>query len=405
MAAVEALGQVGDASAFEGLLQIATEDDADLAQAARATLADLGGEKVDSQIVALLPKAEGKTYPLLIELVGQRRIDAVPLLLKALDHSEQTVRSAALTALGETVALKNLSVLISQVVAPKHPEDAAAAQQALKAASIRMPEREECASELAGAVSRAPADTRSTLLEILSEVGGAKALSSLAAAAKSDEAELQDTASRLLGKWNGVDAAPVLLDLAKTAPAAKYQVRALRGYIGLARKFAMPEPQRVAMCQQAIDASSRLDEQKLVLDVLKLHPSAEALQLAIKLMKVAELKDDATAATLVIAQKIGGQGVDVSRMLSAAGLAKVKLEIVKAEYGAGSTQKDVTAIVRKHAGDLPLITLGSGGYNNNFGGDPLPGVVKRLKIQYRINGKAGEASFAENELIILPLPK
>ena len=42
----------------------------------------------------------------------------------------------------------------------------------------------------------------------------------------------------LLGEWMTVDAAPVLLDLAKTAPEEKYQIRALRGYIRLARQFA-----------------------------------------------------------------------------------------------------------------------------------------------------------------------
>ncbi|MBC8355642.1 MAG: HEAT repeat domain-containing protein [Planctomycetes bacterium] len=405
MAAIEALGRVGDASCLSVLLESAVEADADLAQAAKATLADLSGEKVNSQIVALLPNAEGKSYPLLIELVGQRRIDAVPALLKALDHSDKSVRGAALTALGETVALTRLSVLVSLVVAPKHPEDAPAAQQALKAASIRMPDREACATELALALKRSPTGTKTTLLEILSDVGGTNALKTLGAAAKSADPELQDTASRLLGKWNSVDAAPVLLDLAKTAPERKYQIRALRGYIGLARKFAMPEQQRAEMCQKAFDASRQPAEQKLVLDVLKLHPSAEALKLAINAIKVPALKDEATQATLVIAQKIGGKGVDVSQLLSKVGLAKVKLEIIKAEYGNGSTQKDVTAAVRKHAGSLPLITLASPSYNANFGGDPLPGVVKRLKIQYRINGKAGEASFAENALIILPLPK
>ncbi len=88
-------------------------------------------------------------------MVGQRRIDAVPDLLKALDHSDQTVRNAALIALGETVDLDRLSVLVAQVVAPKHPEDATVAQQALKAASIRMPDREACAAELATALQRA----------------------------------------------------------------------------------------------------------------------------------------------------------------------------------------------------------------------------------------------------------
>jgi len=367
-------------------------------------LAGLPSEKVDAQIVALLPKAEAKAYPLLIELVGQRRIDAVPELLKAMDHADKKVRTAALTALGETVALKRLSVLVSQAVAPKHAEDAPAAQQALKAASIRMPDREACAEELALALASSPNATKSLLLEILSDVGGTKALQTLGAAAKSSDPEQQDTASRLLGKWNGVDAAPVLLDLAKTAPAEKYQVRALRGYIGLARKFAMPEPDRVGMCQKAMDASSQSAEQKLVLDVLTLHPSVEGLTLAIKTMNVPALKGDATRATLVIAQKLSGK-VDVSEQLSKAGLDKVKLEIIKAEYGAGSTQKDVTAILRKQVGDLPLITLASSSYNTSFGGDPASGSVKQLKVQYRINGKAGEATFAENDLIILPMPK
>jgi HEAT repeat protein len=404
LSAIGALGRVGDASCLATLLEASVDADADLAQTAKAALGGLPSEKVDAQIVALLPNAQGKSYPLLIELVGQRRIDAVPLLLKALDSSDKSVRSAALTALGETVALKNLSVLISQVVTPKHPEDAAVAQQALKAASVRMPDREACAEELTLALGRAPAATKDVLLEILGDVGGTKALATLAAAAKSNDPQLQDTGSRLLGKWNSVDAAPVLLDLAKTAPEAKYQIRALRGYIGLARKFAMPDQQRVEMCQKALDASRQSAEQKLVLDVLALYPSKEALTLAIKVMQVPALKDEATQATLVIAQKLGGK-VDVSEQLAKAGLERVKLEIIKAEYGSGSTQKDVTAVIRKQAGDLPLITLAAASYNASFGGDPLPGSVKQLKIQYRINGKAGEASFAEDALIILPMPK
>ena len=88
-----------------------------------------------------------------------------------------------------------------------------------------------------------------------------------------------------------------------------------------------------------------------------------------------------------------------------AGLGKVKLEIVKAEYGAGSTQRDVTGVLQKYAGDLQLISLPAATYNEAFGGDPAAGAVKQLKIQYRINGKPSEATFAENALIILPMPK
>ena len=405
LSAIGALARVGDASCLSVLLTAAVDADRDLSQAAKATLADLPGEKVDSQIVGLLAKAQGKSYPLLIELVGKRRIEATAMLLKALDHSDAVVRSVALKALGETVALKQLSVLITQVITPKHADDAPVAQLALKAASVRMPDRDACATELSTALDRAPGATKTTLLEILNDVGGTKALKTLATAAKSNDPQLQDAGSRLLGKWNGLEAAPVLLDLAKTAPEEKYQLRALRGYIGLARKFAMPDEQRAEMCRTAFDMSRLPADQKQVLDVLKLHPSIENLKLAIKARQVAEVKDDATQAMLVIAQKLGGKGDEVKELLVKAGFDKVKLEIVKAEYGAGASQKDVTDVIQKQASDLPLITLASSSYNASFGGDPAQGSVKKLKIQYKINGKAGEASFDEDALIILPMPK
>lgn len=405
LAAIKALSQVGDASSVPALLETAVDADEDLALAAKATLADLPGEKVNAQIAAMLPNAKGKTYPLLIELVGQRRIEATPALIKALDNSDKNVRSAALIALGETVALKSLPVLIAVVIKPKNSDEAEVAQQALKTASIRMPDREACAEVLSKALEDSPAAVKTILLETLGDVGGSKALKTIIAAAKSDNPLLQDAGSKLLGKWNAVEDAPALLDYAKTGPSAQYRSRALKGYIALARRYAMPDLQRAEMCQKALDLATQPAEQKLVIDVLRIQPSTETLKLAIKSIKVPALKEEATQATLVIAQKLGAKGVDVKELLNSAGLDKVKLEIVKAEYGAGATQKDVTAVLRKQAGDLPLITLASSSYNTNFGGDPAPGSVKQLKIQYLINGKSGEASFPEDALIVLPMPK
>jgi hypothetical protein len=120
---------------------------------------------------------------------------------------------------------------------------------------------------------------------------------------------------------------------------------------------------------------------------------------------VPELKDDAARVVMAIAQKLDGKSADVRDVLAKIGLENVKLEIVKAEYGAGTNQRDVTETLRQHVGGLPLINLPSPSYNASFGGDPLPGTVKQLKVQYRINGKAGEATFPEDAVILLPLPK
>ncbi len=405
MAAIKALSQVGDASSVPSLLETAVDADEDLALAAKASLSDLPGEKVNAQLATMLPNAKGKTYLLLIELVGQRRIEATPALLKALDSTDKNVRSATMIALGETVDLKGLPVLISLVVKSKNADESAAAVQALKTASIRMPDREACAEVLSKAMDDSQAATKTILLETLGDVGGNKALKTIVAAAKSDSPQLQDAGSKLLGKWSNPDDAPALLDYAKTGPGQQYRSRALKGYIALARRFAMPDEQRAEMCLKALELTKQPTEQKLVIDVLRIQPSTETLKVAIKLIKNPDLKDDATQATLIIAQKLGAKGVNVKELLSSAGFEKVKVEIIKAEYGAGATQKDVTAVLQKQAGDSPLITLTSASYNTNFGGDPAPSTVKQLKIQYKINGKAGEASFSEDALIVLPMPK
>ncbi|HXT59290.1 MAG TPA: HEAT repeat domain-containing protein [Pirellulales bacterium] len=405
IAAIDMIGRLGDASSVPVLLEIAIDKDGDLSQTAKTALAGLPGAKVNAEVAARLPKAEGKTLAVLIDLVGQRRIDATAPLIKAVDHSDEAIRAAALTALGETVGPKQLDVLISQVIAPKHPGDADAARRALRAACVRMPEREACAAELAAAMPRASTATKSNLLEILGAMGGPKALATIGDALKSGDDALQDTGSRVLGEWMSVDAAPVLLDLAKSPSADKYQVRALRGYIRLARQFAMPDAQRAEMCGKALDAATRTDEQKLVLAVLERYPSVDTLKVAVKAAQTPELKTDAGRVAMAIAQKLGAQGDEVRELLAKIGLEPLKVEIIKAEYGAGATQKDVTEALRKATGALPLITLPAASYNGSFGGDPAPNTAKQLKIKYRINGKEGEASFAENAAIVLPMPK
>jgi hypothetical protein len=95
----------------------------------------------------------------------------------------------------------------------------------------------------------------------------------------------------------------------------------------------------------------------------------------------------------------------VQKLLVQVGQEPVKVEIVKAEYGANGKFKDVTDALRRHVGDFPLIVLPSSSYNSALGGDPVPGVVKQLKVQYRINGKPGEATFPEDAPIMLPTPK
>jgi len=405
LAAVRVLQRLGNASCLPVLLNAAMETNNELSQTALAVLAEMPGKDVDDDLAARLAKAEGKARQVLIQLAGRRSIAAAtPALLRAADDPDAATRAAALTALGATVEFRDLPVLIVRLVHPQNPEDAAAAQKALSAACQRMPDPEACAQKLVAAMSQAPLPAKCRCLEILTAVGGAQALAAVAAAARDANPEIQDAASRLLGEWMNVDAAPVLLDLAKTAADEKYKIRAVRGYIRLARQFTMPDADRARMCRIAMETAQRDAEKKLVLEVLERYPSGDTLQLALEAAKIPALKNDAAAIAMVIAQRVGG-GADLQKVMAEMGQRRVRVEILKAEYGADKTFRDVTEILRKHVHDFPVIILPVSDYNSAFGGDPVSGVPKQLKIQYKMNGKPGEASFPENAAIMLTMPK
>ncbi len=304
MAALGAIGRTGNATCVAPLLKVAAESE-DLYAPVKAALVELPDEALNQEIVARLPTATGDVETqLLLEVIGLRRISATSELRNALKSPKSNIRAAALESLGSTVSQDQLALLIEQVVSPAHAEDINTARQALMTAAIRMPEREACSAQLTDAMQGASIPTQISLLEILGAMGGPTALQTLGSNAQSSDTQLKDAASRLLGEWMTIDAAPVLLKLATSGPEDKFQVRAMRGYIRIARQFVMPEEKRVEMSGQALQAAKQDAERKLVLEVLERYPSLGTLKLALEAAQAGNLKADAQAAALNIAAKL-----------------------------------------------------------------------------------------------------
>ncbi|MEI8374558.1 MAG: HEAT repeat domain-containing protein [Planctomycetota bacterium] len=403
---IKVLKRLGNVSSVPLLLEAAADENASLAATATEALASLRGKEVDAAIADRLPKADGKVRKVLLQLVGDRVLTAaIPDVIKAASDADLQVRLQALTALGYAVEFKDIAVLIGRVAAtPENAEEAQAAEKALKVACQRMSDTETCAAKLVAAMESAKVPARVNLLEALTALGGKRALEAVGAAAANSDTDIQDAGSRLLGEWMTLDAAPVLVNLAKTSSDTKFEVRAVRAYIRLLRQFPMRGEDRAEMCRTAMAISKRDAEKKLVLEVLQRYPSLDALQLACATAKIASLKDDASKTALAIAKKIRGKSPQVQELLAQLNQELVKIEILKAEYGAGATMKDVTDTLRKGARGFPLIVLEAATYNDAFGGDPAPGTIKELKIEYRMNGKSGKARFTENAEILLPKP-
>lgn len=283
LAAVRALGRIGDDGSLAPLLVAASENDAELAAVAKTAITELRGESVDEALRVKLAGADAAKQPLFLDLVGKRRVAAaLPDVLAALKSGDTAVREAALAALGETIDLERLNVLVERAVGSDDAGDSAAALAALRTACVRMPDRDACTAKLEPAIATAPMGTRIALLDIVGEVGGGRALGVVNAAAKSDQEPLRDAGTRLLGKWMTADAAPVLIDLAKTLPNGKYRDRALKGYLRIARQLAANEAQRVAMCRTILGLAHDDADRQIVFDAIRGMPNADAVRKAVE---------------------------------------------------------------------------------------------------------------------------
>lgn len=302
---IRLLATFGDASVVPMLFDAAADSDEAIAQAARVTLAAVQSEGVDSAIVKMLDTGDARALQLAIELAGQRCISsAAPSLLKLADNSEANVRLPAINALGTTIGLDDLPRLLARMTAEKAPDEALAVKKAIQVACARMPDREACADQLSQAMSGAPTDVRVFLLEQLAAVGGDKSLSTVVAAARSQEELIQDAATRVLGEWPNADAAPELFELAKTLENKKYKIRALRGYIRIARQLSASPEQSVEICRNALVIADRDDERKLAIDVLARVATADALAVAVSCLSDDRPKGRAAGAVIAIGEKL-----------------------------------------------------------------------------------------------------
>jgi HEAT repeat protein len=311
-AAIHALAKRGNAEAATILLDAALGD-TKLAPIAKEGLKCLPGRALDAVVGSRLDGANAKQKIALFDLIGASQIvSAQPAVCRAMADPDKPVRLAAIAALAQLVDVENLDILIDKALTQDgKPAETAAAQAALKTAAQRMGDRDRCAAKLAEHLNGASTANQSYLLELLGKVSGPTALATVVAGAKSSDPALKDAATRVLGEWLNADAAPALLDIAQHAPETKYQIRALRGYIRIARQLDVPwwtksntGETKLAMFHEALKVAKRDEEKRLALDILTRIPSAATLDLAASHLGEPSLKDAAAKAAVKIAAKL-----------------------------------------------------------------------------------------------------
>ena len=394
--AIHALAELGNATAVPVLLAAATHADQRVADAARSTLAVLDAGDINAAIVDMLASDDTRSCQMAIEMAAQRKIaPAAPALLKLAQGDNAAIRTSAIKALGSTARLEDLGNFIALAIASQGSDDFATIEASLKSACVRMPQ-EACAGKLAGAMTGESTATRIFLLDQLASVGGPTALTMVVSAAKSDNDAARDAGTRLLGKWLTADAAPAMLDLAKTLPAGKYQVRALRGYVRIARQLNMTPEQRITVCRNTLAIAERSDERALVFEVVRRHPTSEGLTLAALLLRDANLKQQACSTIVEIADRVARSDPEA--------VEKALVELLEVSDDAAhkavarkslAAARDAVRLKKEEALFTPVFD------GNTLDGWTQPGTVFRVEEGAIVGGSLDKAIGRGNDYICL----
>jgi HEAT repeat protein len=302
-AAVRVLARSNDPSAAAVLLETAVGE-GPAAEIARERLKEIESERLNQNLLVRLGQSKGAQRVVLFDIAAARGLrQSVDMAKAALNDSDKSVQAAAVAALGQLIEQKDFPLLTARALKSGDSAEIKQAREALLTAAMRMSDREAAAEALAKNLKGAPVDAQVYLLEVLGRMSGPTALETVVAMSRSDNAALEDAATRVLGDWPNPEASAALLRIAKDAD-SKHRVRALRGYIRVARQLQLPEEERLEMFNTAIATASRKEEKQLAIDILTRIPSVKTLEMTVSYLGDADLKDAAAAAAVKIATKL-----------------------------------------------------------------------------------------------------
>jgi HEAT repeat protein len=305
LTAIRALAEIGNPSALPVLVELLGDADPKVAQAAEESLAGLPGKEVDDAIMKMLSNGPDARRITAMDLIVRRRMtSAIPALFDAAGGADANIRIVAVKKLGELAGPPGLPGLLDLLAKAAGPEELEATEQALSAVSLKAANPAGCVGLVQGRLAQSPPAQKCALLRVLGAVGGTNALPPVRAAVNDPNVEVRTAAIRTLSSWSTTDAAPDLLELAKTASNPSDKMLCLRGYLALAGHADLPKGERLEMCRQAAPLAQKDDEKKLLLAALGGIVSAQALDLIKPYLDDPATKEEASAAIVDTSEKL-----------------------------------------------------------------------------------------------------
>ncbi|HEO69756.1 MAG TPA: hypothetical protein ENN80_00715, partial [Candidatus Hydrogenedentes bacterium] len=304
LAALEALGTLGDASCLEPLaLASVTTRTREVRETARGALVRLTGEGIEEALRtrALDADADAAVRAELIRCLASRYdVSATPGLLAVASNASapEPVRVASfksLAVLASSEELPALVELLGQVDNSKLEHWAALA--VLAVAQETPDEKERVALMLDAFKGAQTPGTKAAICKLLGQLGDEAYLDVLRQAWREEKGAVQEAALRALADWSDRAALDDLAVIVSSAESELHRSLALRGMLRtVARAEGISDEERLAFCLRAFAAAENVQDKKLVLARLGALGGPEARGLIEQYLTEPELAQEAALA-------------------------------------------------------------------------------------------------------------
>ncbi len=305
VAAIRALAAIGDALSVNTLVELIGDSEKEIAQVAVDGLAGITGADANAAVLNLLKSSEASQRITGIDLVGRRRIvSAVPELLTAASDPDAKVRSGALQRLGKLGTPAEVPALIKLLLGSFDERNLESLAGALSSICTGAGSPGPATGQVIAAVPEAKPEQKAALLNVLSAVGGEKALAAVRSALNDSNPIVREAAVRALADWPDGASASDLLQIVRAAKSSSERDLAFRGYVRLARESETKAQSKLEMLREASALATSASERKLVLAGLGDVLTVKSLQLVTPYLSDAEVADEAGAVAVKIAEKL-----------------------------------------------------------------------------------------------------
>ena len=310
VAALRALGKVGDSTSVRLLVQNAAVTQGQEQQEARAALYRIDAPGVDETVVLMIQESTPANAVELVKCAGERRIEAaVLILLKSAGDRSGEVRRQSVRVLKNLCGGEHLPEMISLLGSEKVDAIRGEIEVATAAVALRIPDPEKRDGPiLATLQSTKKKENRLSLIRVLGKVGAPSSLTALRSGLSDKDADIRLAAIRALSQWSTEEPYPDLWKLATHAKEKTHRVIALRGAVrllGLDKNRSVEDA--YARYKEAMAAASNRDERRLLLSAVGEARSLAGFKLAADYLADDNLRQEAQLAVANIAQEIAPQ--------------------------------------------------------------------------------------------------